>query len=149
MDPGFIIEITFKALWMSLVLCGPVLIALLIVGLVIGILQAATSVNESSVAFIPKLLVLGDSLSAEYGLPRGSTKEEFLMRVMTGTWAGVLAALLLACTAGALAQDRPPGYPSRPIRLIVSVSAGAGSACCHGKPGKHPIDRRCAVRCAG
>lgn len=59
MDPGFIIEITFKALWMSLVLCGPVLIALLIVGLVIGILQAATSVNESSVAFIPKLLVLG------------------------------------------------------------------------------------------
>ena len=32
---------------------------LLIVGLVIGILQAATSVNESSVAFIPKLLVLG------------------------------------------------------------------------------------------
>ena len=59
MDPGFIIEITFKALWMSLVLCGPVLIALLIVGLVIGILRAATSVNESSVAFIPKLLVLG------------------------------------------------------------------------------------------
>ena len=59
MDPGFIIEITFKALWMSMVLCGPVLIALLIVGLVIGILQAATSVNESSVAFIPKLLVLG------------------------------------------------------------------------------------------
>jgi flagellar biosynthetic protein FliQ len=44
---------------MSLVLCGPVLLALLIVGLVIGILQAATSVNESSVAFIPKLLVLG------------------------------------------------------------------------------------------
>jgi flagellar biosynthetic protein FliQ len=59
MDSGLIIEITFKALWMSLVLCGPVLIALLIVGLVIGILQAATSVNESSVAFIPKLLVLG------------------------------------------------------------------------------------------
>ena len=59
MDPGYIIEITFKALWMSLVLCGPILIALLILGLVIGILQAATSVNESSVAFIPKLLALG------------------------------------------------------------------------------------------
>ena len=59
MDSGLIIEITIKALWMSLVLCGPVLLALLIVGLVIGILQAATSVNESSVAFIPKLLVLG------------------------------------------------------------------------------------------
>jgi flagellar biosynthetic protein FliQ len=59
MDSGLIVEMTFKALWMSFVLCGPLLIALLIIGLVIGILQAATSVNESSVAFIPKLLVLG------------------------------------------------------------------------------------------
>jgi flagellar biosynthetic protein FliQ len=33
--------------------------ALLIVGLVIGILQAATSVNESTVAFVPKLIVFG------------------------------------------------------------------------------------------
>ena len=58
MDSGFVIEVTFKALWMALILSGPVLIALLVVGLVIGILQAATSVNESSVAFIPKLLVI-------------------------------------------------------------------------------------------
>ncbi len=58
MDSGFVIEVTFKALWMAFVLSGPVLIALLVVGLIIGILQAATSVNESSVAFIPKLLVI-------------------------------------------------------------------------------------------
>ena len=58
MDSGFVIEVTFKALWMAFILSGPVLIALLVVGLVIGILQAATSVNESSVAFIPKLLVI-------------------------------------------------------------------------------------------
>lgn len=58
MDSGLVIEVSFKALWMAFVLSGPVLIALLVVGLVIGILQAATSVNESSVAFIPKLLVI-------------------------------------------------------------------------------------------
>jgi len=58
MDSGFVIEVTFKALWMAFILSGPVLIALLVLGLVIGILQAATSVNESSVAFIPKLLVI-------------------------------------------------------------------------------------------
>ena len=58
MDSGFVIEVTFKALWMAFILSGPVLIALLVVGLVIGILQAATSVNESSVAFIPKLLII-------------------------------------------------------------------------------------------
>jgi flagellar biosynthetic protein FliQ len=43
---------------MAFILSGPFLISLLIVGLVIGILQAATSVNESSVAFIPKLVVI-------------------------------------------------------------------------------------------
>jgi flagellar biosynthetic protein FliQ len=32
---------------------------LLVVGLVIGILQAATSVNESTVSFIPKLVIFG------------------------------------------------------------------------------------------
>lgn len=58
MDAGFVIEVAFKALWMSFVLCGPVLIAVLVFGLVIGILQAATSVNESSVAFVPKLVVI-------------------------------------------------------------------------------------------
>ena len=66
MDPGFIIEITFKALWMSLVLCGPVLIALLIVGLVIGILQAATSINEMTLSFIPKLIGLA-AVTAIFG----------------------------------------------------------------------------------
>ena len=44
---------------MAAVLAGPILMALLIVGLVIGILQAATSVNESTVAFVPKLIVFG------------------------------------------------------------------------------------------
>lgn len=58
MDSGFVIEVAFKALWMAFILCGPILISLLIVGLVIGILQAATSINESSIAFIPKLIVI-------------------------------------------------------------------------------------------
>jgi flagellar biosynthetic protein FliQ len=58
MDNSQVIEVAFKALTMAFVLCGPVLIALLIVGLIIGVLQAATSINESSVAFIPKLIVI-------------------------------------------------------------------------------------------
>jgi flagellar biosynthetic protein FliQ len=58
MDSGFVIEVAFKALWMAFILSGPILISLLSVGLVIGIIQAATSVNESSIAFIPKLVVI-------------------------------------------------------------------------------------------
>jgi len=58
MDTGLVIELAFQAMRMTFVLAGPVLIALLIVGLVIGILQAATQVNESSVSFVPKLVVI-------------------------------------------------------------------------------------------
>jgi len=42
---------------MAAVVIGPVMMAMLVVGLVIGILQAATSINESTVAFVPKLIV--------------------------------------------------------------------------------------------
>jgi flagellar biosynthetic protein FliQ len=42
---------------MAAVLAGPVIMALMVVGLIIGILQAATSINESTVAFVPKLIV--------------------------------------------------------------------------------------------
>jgi len=59
MESGVIIELIYQALRMAAVLAGPILMALLIVGLVIGILQAATSVNESTVAFIPQLIVFG------------------------------------------------------------------------------------------
>lgn len=58
MDTGLVVELAFQAIRMAFVLGGPVLLALLTIGLVIGILQAATSVNESSVAFVPKLVVI-------------------------------------------------------------------------------------------
>lgn len=58
MDTGSVIELAFQAMRMTFVLAGPTLLALLIVGLVLGILQAATSVNESSVTFVPKLFVV-------------------------------------------------------------------------------------------
>jgi flagellar biosynthetic protein FliQ len=59
MESGVIIELVYQAMRMAAVLAGPILMALLIVGLVIGILQAATSINESTVAFVPKLIVFG------------------------------------------------------------------------------------------
>jgi len=57
MESGTILDLVYQALRMVAVLAGPVLMSLLVVGLIIGILQAATSVNESTVAFIPKLIV--------------------------------------------------------------------------------------------
>jgi flagellar biosynthetic protein FliQ len=59
MESGVIIDLVYQALRMAALMAGPILMALLVVGLVIGILQAATSVNESTVAFVPKLIVFG------------------------------------------------------------------------------------------
>lgn len=58
MDSTLVIELVFQALRMALILSGPILLALLIVGLIIGILQAATQLNETTVAFVPKIVVM-------------------------------------------------------------------------------------------
>jgi flagellar biosynthetic protein FliQ len=46
-----------RTLWVTALIAGPVLIAALVVGLVVGIIQAATSVNEQTLSFIPKLAI--------------------------------------------------------------------------------------------
>ena len=47
-----------EALWISLQVGGPLLLLLLAVGLVIAVLQALTQVNEATLAFLPKVVVL-------------------------------------------------------------------------------------------
>jgi flagellar biosynthetic protein FliQ len=58
MEASLVIELVFQALRMALFLSGPILLGLLIVGLIISILQAATQLNETTVAFVPKIVVL-------------------------------------------------------------------------------------------
>ena len=53
------IEITQAALLLVLTIAGPMLIAALIVGVAIGLLQALTQVQEMTLTFVPKLVVLG------------------------------------------------------------------------------------------
>ncbi|MFT8246730.1 flagellar biosynthetic protein FliQ [Roseomonas sp. BN140053] len=52
-----------EALWVALQLGGPLLVALLAVGLVVSVFQALTQVQEASLAFLPKLAVLGGGLT--------------------------------------------------------------------------------------
>ncbi len=44
-----------RMLWITALVAAPVLLASLAVGLVIGLVQAATSVNEQTLTFVPKL----------------------------------------------------------------------------------------------
>ena len=46
-----------QTLWIIALISAPVLIAALVVGLMVGIIQAATSVNEQTLTFVPKLAV--------------------------------------------------------------------------------------------
>ncbi len=48
-----------EALWTCAWAALPLLVPILLVGLVIGVLQAATSVNEATLTFVPKLIVTG------------------------------------------------------------------------------------------
>tara|TARA_B100001123_G_C14715697_1_gene791000 strand:+ start:126 stop:392 length:267 start_codon:yes stop_codon:yes gene_type:complete len=52
------IEMVSMAFWTVLKLAGPVLIVALVVGLTIGIIQAATSINEMTLSFVPKVVIV-------------------------------------------------------------------------------------------
>jgi len=54
----FVVDIGRKAMLLMLYMCGPMLVAALIIGLVIAIFQAATHINEMTMTFIPKILTV-------------------------------------------------------------------------------------------
>ena len=58
MDLAGVVEIANGAIEAMIALLAPPLLVILILGLLLGILQAATKVNESAVAFVPKVLAL-------------------------------------------------------------------------------------------
>ena len=47
-----------RMLWTTALIAAPILIASLAVGLVVGLIQAATSVNEQTLTFVPKLAAI-------------------------------------------------------------------------------------------
>lgn len=52
-----------ETLWVVLKLGGPLLVISLVVGLAVSLLQAVTQINEATLVFVPKLLVLFASLA--------------------------------------------------------------------------------------
>lgn len=58
MTPQSVLDITQNAMWTAVIVAAPMLVTALIVGLVIGMFQAATQVNEMTLSFIPKLFTL-------------------------------------------------------------------------------------------
>ena len=83
MGPETVIEIGRKALQTVLLTSAPMLIAALVIGLIISIFQAATQINEQTMAFIPKIVAV------------------FVTLLIFGPW---IMELLITFTTGIISQ---------------------------------------------
>lgn len=68
MTPEFVVNLAQQALELTMLVSAPMLLAALVTGLLVSIFQAATQINEMTLSFIPKLLVM------------------FLVMVFAGPW---------------------------------------------------------------
>ncbi|MDR1378205.1 MAG: flagellar biosynthetic protein FliQ [Synergistaceae bacterium] len=82
-DPISMYDILSGAVWTMLVVALPILLVAMVVGLLIGIVQTATSIQEQTLIFIPKILAV------------------FLFIVLIGPW---MAAKVLTLTQDILGQ---------------------------------------------
>ncbi|HAD29822.1 MAG TPA: flagellar biosynthetic protein FliQ [Rhodobacteraceae bacterium] len=62
------IEYLRLAFWQIIMTAGPVLGVALAIGLLVGVLQAATSINEMTLSFVPKLILVLTTIALLSGL---------------------------------------------------------------------------------
>lgn len=58
MTPTTVIEIGRQAVEITLLISAPLFIAALVTGLLVSVFQAATQINESTLSFVPKLVMM-------------------------------------------------------------------------------------------
>ena len=63
MEVATVVDLGRSALWAIVLTSSPLLLVALGVGLFIGVIQAATSINEATLSFIPKLAAMGATLA--------------------------------------------------------------------------------------
>lgn len=62
MTPEMVLDIGHDSLWVMALIAAPLLLSALAVGLLVGMIQAATQIQEMTLTFIPKLIVLALAL---------------------------------------------------------------------------------------
>jgi len=56
MDAQQVFTVGQQGLYLLLLIAAPILIAVLLVGLVVSVFQAATQINEATLSFVPKIV---------------------------------------------------------------------------------------------
>ena len=62
MTPEGLVAVMERTLITALQIGGPIVLSALVVGLIVSIFQAATQINEATLTFVPKLLVVAGLL---------------------------------------------------------------------------------------
>ncbi len=62
MHSDLALQMMANLFWTALLICAPVLLTTMFVGLVVSILQVVTQVQEMTLTFVPKLVAAGASL---------------------------------------------------------------------------------------
>lgn len=63
MDEAAVLEVGRNGIWVLLTMAGPIMLAGLSIGLVIALFQALTTIQEMTLTFVPKILVIFVSLT--------------------------------------------------------------------------------------
>jgi len=81
MDAQQVFTFGQQAMWILMTVAAPILIVVLVVGVVISVLQAATQINEATLSFVPKMLAAIATLAIA-GPWMLTTLVEYIQRVL-------------------------------------------------------------------
>jgi flagellar biosynthetic protein FliQ len=79
----FLMQITNEALLLTIVICAPSLLLSMLLGLVISLIQAVTQIQEQTLTFVPKMILIFASLAA-LGPWIGNTMLKFAVKCFEG-----------------------------------------------------------------
>ena len=82
-----VLDIARDAIWTIVVVAGPVMIVGLIVGVVIGLLQAVTQIQEATLVYVPKILAIFIAMLVAFpfmGAMLGAYMTRLMERVIAG-----------------------------------------------------------------
>ena len=57
MEADYFVGVAQQSLWVLALASAPILIPILVIGVLLGMVQAATSINEQTLTFVPKLII--------------------------------------------------------------------------------------------
>jgi flagellar biosynthetic protein FliQ len=63
MTEQFVLDVARTALTVALQIAGPLLVSSLTVGMLVSIFQAVTQINEQTLSFVPKIMVVAGALA--------------------------------------------------------------------------------------